>query len=1278
MLRLHVDEITSGLSWHWRLLDDSDTALAHHRVDLTAADLASTQLLDLYRSLWRLDTDPAWRAQSERAILQPVGDFIGERLLGAIAEVLAQRAPVTVKVGIGGDAAPILGYPLELARHSGAALSSTGVAWCYAPGTTQQQPPRPAARPRMLAVFALPVDSSALALVRERRQLVRMMVSLGASDTLRVLQYGVTRAAVTRAVSDPDGWDVIHIAGHGVAGALYLENQDGSTDSVDAGALVDLLAPAAHRTQLTVLSACETGIARAARQGLTVRQADLVSRPAVALHNVGLQVAESLGCAVIAMRYPVDDRFSVAFTRGLYSGLFVDGAPLDEVFHRATDQAAAEAPDSPLAGATPVLIADAPNAQLAVVQTGAPSTEHAPLAGVPREAPFFVGRTSALATAAEVLDPNSASNALAVVGMPGLGKTALLVEAAHIHGTQFDRIVWHQMRSTHGLATVCRSLGLPASRSRPPRVDWVRDQRVLIIIDDAHTGLTAQGCWRSPELGEFLDAVAAPGGAARLMLASERLLPVAPHVTQLALPLLSKSEAELLSRELAEYHGLTGEPTTAPVGLVCRGHPGLIVDLFSAAPKQIWPATLRLGRLWDVPTPPSPGTAAARKPLAAGHPGSKIAAWATAGIAELADSSGLLMSLLCAIEAADRRRGVLQVLWPTTVERLGGEGGQHDELDTVMAPLLAAGLVAPLGEEYLVVQPAVAAAARRVRADVDHLAAQAMAMWWQQFYELGGDRGADADTLAHSAASAVPYLMRLGAWERASTWAEIAIHTDTSPDMAARLRPYVGEIVAATAVQPELRRVTRYVLATVVSVLDRGQGLAAMTGLYHEAEQCDDAAVMICAAAAIADAMAPTSPAQAHRWLQEAINRQEQHPINPLVSIILRLKAAKLANDLGTEAQTSLATAHQLAEELQELIASGQPLRGVHLPSLQSELADFMTTAARRATQPTQPRPTLLSGFEDPEIASQRDIIQAQFNSLSTTASSGSGDSIAEELLAAMVAEYSASADLAKRGLVLGVLAEIRWKTGTIAEGVEFSRRALRADYGATACLQAAHDHRQLAVMLVGAGDPSSAALHLLAAAIIYLRISDGLFALVGDYHVSAAIWTVKMLIARTPDVVPPSYTELCSRLAAEIGADLEDLLIDSPRLPMTVDGQTGQITITWQTGEPDASLADVLALASVLPAPHELTDPNLVGQHWRELIDLVADAAHGRADAQSVLGVVAAAGWTQLANALRSVAAGDNEPARAGLDDVDERIVAAAIAKTHVGPADSGHVGLA
>ena len=55
---------------------------------------------------------------------------------------------------------------------------------------------------------------------------------------LRVVQYGVTRGRLAEIVDEGDGWDVLHLSGHGGRGQFLLEAVDGSPDPVDTGELV--------------------------------------------------------------------------------------------------------------------------------------------------------------------------------------------------------------------------------------------------------------------------------------------------------------------------------------------------------------------------------------------------------------------------------------------------------------------------------------------------------------------------------------------------------------------------------------------------------------------------------------------------------------------------------------------------------------------------------------------------------------------------------------------------------------------------------------------------------------------------------------------------------------------------------------------------------------------------------------------------------------------------------------------------------------------------------
>jgi hypothetical protein len=75
----------------------------------------------------------------------------------------------------------------------------------------------------MLAVFSLPTATAALALRRERYELsplVRQIAARGRRRVeLRIAQYGVTREVLAES---GDGWDVLHLSGHGGAGQFLL------------------------------------------------------------------------------------------------------------------------------------------------------------------------------------------------------------------------------------------------------------------------------------------------------------------------------------------------------------------------------------------------------------------------------------------------------------------------------------------------------------------------------------------------------------------------------------------------------------------------------------------------------------------------------------------------------------------------------------------------------------------------------------------------------------------------------------------------------------------------------------------------------------------------------------------------------------------------------------------------------------------------------------------------------------------------------------------------
>ena len=118
---------------------------------------------------------------------------------------------------------------------------------------------------RMLAVFSQPTQTSVVALRRARYELGRLIRRIAARQRgmveLRVVQYGVTRQRLGDIADSRDGWDVLHLSGHGGRGLFLLEHADGSPDPVDTADLVRLLRPARRRVKLAMVSLTQTASA---------------------------------------------------------------------------------------------------------------------------------------------------------------------------------------------------------------------------------------------------------------------------------------------------------------------------------------------------------------------------------------------------------------------------------------------------------------------------------------------------------------------------------------------------------------------------------------------------------------------------------------------------------------------------------------------------------------------------------------------------------------------------------------------------------------------------------------------------------------------------------------------------------------------------------------------------------------------------------------------------------------------------------------------------------
>jgi tetratricopeptide (TPR) repeat protein len=866
VLRLEVRDYTGPAGWRWVLTGAAGAFIADHEVRLDERSSQYEAFSDLEYYISSFASVDRY-AEDEARIVAGVGQWLESEVFGQIAESLvsaARRAPVTVRVVVPESARALLFRPLELAYAGGRPLAAQDVTLVMQ--TSNDDSAGSAvpvgARLRVLGLFSLPEGEQALNLRRERHALVQMIsrvAARGKAAEVRVLQYGVTRDRLRRVLEEDEGWDLIHISGHGAPGELLLETASGMLDTVTVTELSQMLAPARERVKLVTVSACWSAAMTIAEQrrllGLPVPDTGFPGQAggfSAASGSFATDLTERLGCAVLAMRYSVDDDFAIALSEKLYELLADRGQPAAHAVGMAVKDLSAEGRFSALSAATPALFGgSAPDLRLAApTRTGPRSygTVELKMAGFPPQPERFVGRTSVMARTSAALADESSIPGIVLRGMPGGGKTACALELAYTHEHAFERLVWFKAPDDGmEISGALTQFALALERSLedfqmvhvvskadelsvflPRLTELMERNRVLLIIDNGESLLTSSGQWRDERWGQVIGALTAHHGLGRVIITSRRIPAEVPGVSAsddsagtagvIVEPVdaLSADEALLLARELPHLRALmNGElpgfdrVTAANLALgvhnIAQGHPKLLelANGQAAYPQRLAALVAAGDQAWqDQGGLPDGFFATGETAADAGDYLHVLAAWTDAVSDGLSPAERDLFWLLCCLEEPDRERAVVTPLWGALWQQLGKDG-QQPSLDSALEAAADRGLVEVLagmgsdGEVYAV-HPGVSEAGRvhagkPFRDTVDEIAA----LFWRIGMDAAGGTSPDVVNTAlivRAGFAAAPYLIRQERWEEAAAMLGFAFNRNPTEPNASAVLPLAQQI----------------------------------------------------------------------------------------------------------------------------------------------------------------------------------------------------------------------------------------------------------------------------------------------------------------------------------------------------------------------------------------------------------------------------------------------------------------------------------------------------
>ena len=861
-LRLDAVEFIDLTRWRWVLTDEASGELdAEYEVQLDASCWQFEAFTDLMGYL-SLHVAPDRRAQDEARIVAELGEWIGSQVFGPVAAAMAQSAPVDVRVVVSESAEELLSRPLELAHIRGMPLAVQDVTFVIETGRSKDRSVPVGERLRVLGLFSLPEGSHALNLRRERHSLVQLIKGIaahGKAADVRVLQYGVTRDRLRDVLADGAGWDIIHISGHGSPGRLLLETDEGRPDYVTAAQLAELLDVARGRLKLVAISACWSAAAAVSEQRRLLGVPDGAA-PERAGHSgdtesvpssLATELASQLGCAVLAMRYPVGDEFAIALSEKLYELLVDQGHSLPRAVGMALRELVSGTGDSRpegtvfpgLALATLALFGrSAMDLRLAAPAHGHTDRDEVldlMTAGFPPQPERFVGRTAVMARASAALATHSGVPGVLLHGMPGGGKTACALELAYAHEHGFDWLIWYKAPDEGmDITSALNDFALTLERHLdgfqmthllvddhltaflPTLTQMMEQCRLLIVIDNGESLLTETGRWRDERWAAVMGALTSHTGQGRLILTTRRIPVGLTELQMETVDTLSADESLLLVRELPHLRKLshgdvpgissqTARQLARRALEAAQGHPTLLelADGQASHPDRLARLLNSGGRARVQGGLPDGFFTAGEATVSASDYLDILTIWTRMVTKTLKADERVLFWLLCCLEESDRQKNIIDRCWLRVLESRGN-AGLPPSLDHAFAAVGDRGLATVREDAFgdpglYAIHPAVAAAGRAqagnpFRDAVDTIVAE---IWFSIFREVYGGTGdgkaiINSELAVRAGLSAVPYLMRKEQWENVAALLDRAFNTDPTRTNAVAMLPIIQRIIA--------------------------------------------------------------------------------------------------------------------------------------------------------------------------------------------------------------------------------------------------------------------------------------------------------------------------------------------------------------------------------------------------------------------------------------------------------------------------------------------------